>query len=123
MTKPTTADAIELPAGMVFTEGPDGRLFVSKPRAEGDKTLTFEATGEAAKFLRETGYVVRVTVERLDGGGFTESGREFVTAAVLAEARGEDAREAAAKVHFKRALERLDAKEAAERDAAVRKAG
>jgi len=123
MTKPTTADEVELPAGMVFTEGPDGRLFVSRPRPDGEKVLTFDATGGAAKVLRETGYVVRVTVERLDGGGFTESGREFVTAAMEAEARGADAREAAATVHFKRARERLDAKEAAERDAAVRKAG
>lgn len=123
MTKPTTADAAELPAGMVFTEGPDGRLFVSKPRADGEKVLTFEATGEAAVFLRETGHRVRVIVERLDGGAFSEHGRAVASAAMEAEARGEDAREAAAEVHFRRVRERMDAKEAAERDAAVRKAG
>lgn len=121
MTKP--AETEELPTGMVFTEGPDGRLFVSMPRPDGEKTLTFEATGAAARFLRETGHRVRVVVERLDGGAFTEHGRAVTTAAMEAEARGEDPYEAAAAVHFKRARERLDAKEAAERDAAVRKAG
>lgn len=110
-------------AELVFTEGPDGRLYASKPRPEGEKSLVFEAAGDAAKLLRDAGYTVRVVVENLDGGAFTESGREFVSAAMEAEARGESARDAAAAVHFQRARERLAAKEAAEREAAVRKAG
>lgn len=103
---------------LVFTEGPDGQVFASLPRAEGPKSLAFEATGAAAEFLRRSGHTVRIVVENLDGGAFSENGREVVTAAVEAEARGEDPWEAAAAVHFQRAAERLDAK-----DVSTRKAG
>jgi hypothetical protein len=109
-------------AELVFTEAPDGRVFASVPKEDGPKALTFDATGEAATLLRDAGYVVRVVVERLDGGAFTEGGRAFITAAMEAEARGESAYEAAAAQHFRSARERLAAKDA-EQEATVRKAG
>jgi hypothetical protein len=97
---------------MKFIESQDGRVFGVAPNEHGPKYLTFDAAGEAAQRLRDAGYVVRVVVERLDGGAFTESGREFITAAMEAEARGESATEAAATVHFRRARARLAALEA-----------
>lgn len=102
-----------------ITETPDGRVFISRPREEGEKSLAFKAQGEAAELLRDAGYVVRTVVERLDGGALSDDDRAFVAAAITAEARGESPREAAASVHFARARARL----AAQKSAPTKKAG
>ncbi len=106
-------------ADLKVTETPDGRVFFSQPREEGEGAMAFKAVGEAAALLREAGYAVRIVVERADGGAMSDDGRAFVTAAMEAEALGKNPREAAATVHLARARVRL----AAQREAAAKKAG
>ena len=86
-------------------ESPDDRVFGTAPNENGPKAPTIDAAGEAAQLLRDAEYVVRVVVERLDGGAFIESEREFITAVMEAEGRGESATEAAATVQCRRARE------------------
>lgn len=95
-----------------ITETPDGRIYLSRPRDDGEKALAFKAHGDAADVLRDAGYVVRVVVERLDGGVLSDDDRAFVSAAMTADPQGSDPREAAASVHFARARVRLAAQKA-----------
>jgi hypothetical protein len=95
---------------LVFTEGPDGRVHASLPTDDGPKSLALDAHGPAADFLREVGYVVHVVVTRADGGSITDDERPIVEAALEAEVRGDDARAAAAQVHFAQARVRIAAR-------------
>lgn len=52
----------------------------------------------------------RVVVMRADGGSITDDERPIVEAALEADARGEDARAAAAQVHFAQARARIAAR-------------
>ena len=92
---------------LVFTEGPDGRVHASQPTDDGPKSLARDAHGPAADFLQEVGYAVQVVVTRADGGSITDDERSIVEAALGAEVRGEDARTAAAQVHFAQARARI----------------
>ncbi len=95
---------------LVFIEGPDGRVHASQPTDGGPKSLAVDAHGDAAELLRGAGYVVQVVVTRADGGSITEDERPIVEAALEADARGEDARAAAARVHFAQARSRIAAR-------------
>ena len=106
-------------ADLKVTETPDGRVFFSQPRDDGELSMAFKAVGEAATLLREAGYTVRIVVERTDGGALSDDGRAFVTAAMEAEALGKSPRDAAATVHLARARARL----AAQREAAAKRTG